>query len=220
MGRWIGVGAALLLAAGHAANLLGGAYAGHAERHLHRPGDPSVGAAARLASRITPWSERRQALSGWVSIETQRMAEADVSYRSALRWAPADPLLWAEYAQALSRQNRFDEAALLATRRAQSLAPNSPAVQGMIAALGLSFWPRGSQELRHAWQIAMRYELDHNRNSFLNQVLVRGQTRVFCTGPGPGLGETRWCEIIWQKLEDCRRRQNTPDALALCIAAL
>lgn len=206
--RWTVFGAALLLLVAHGSTLLGGAYARYAERHLDRPRDPSVVEAAALATRLSPWAQRRLALAGWIATEADQPEIADAYYRRALRWAPGDPLLWAEYAQARSRRGHFDAATLAATQQALYLAPTSAAVQHAIAAIGLSYWRRGTPELHAAWQRALRYELDHNRGQFLQQVLRRGQSAVFCADLAARVGEQRWCSAVGQKPGACGTRDS------------
>lgn len=217
--RLIALALALLLAAGSGLNLLGDIYAEFAERHLDRATDESTLRAAALAARLTPWSAQRQGLHGWVLTERRQAAEAAARYQAALRWAPADALLWTEYTQALSRGGWFDASLLLATERAQQLAPSSPAIQGSIAETGISYWRRGSPEQRELWLRAMRYERDHNRNAFLERVLLRGQARTFCAGAAQRLDETAWCAFIQKKFEECRRAKGGGEDDALCVSA-
>ncbi len=211
------LGAAFLLV-GSGLNLLGGAYAQYAEGRLDQAESESTTQASRLSALLTPWNARRQGLYGWVLTERHQGEEAETRYLTALRWAPADPLLWAEYALSLARSGRFDESLLHAIRRAQTLAPHSPAVQNSIAAIGLSYWRRGTQELRERWLMSMRYERDHNRQTFLDQVVTRGQALTFCTDAAPRLGEQQWCATVRRRVEECRQHYATED-YSLCVAS-
>ena len=192
--------AALLAAAGLAllnlAQLAGAGYAGFANRHIDRPEAPGTLAAARIAGGWTPWSSRHAALLGWVHAENGAAEPALAAYARALRLAPADAVLWSEYAQVLGRLGRFDAAMAHAVRRAQQLAPTSPAVRRALAELGLSYWSRGDDALRALWLESMRGELARNRGEFLAVALARGQGRTFCDQPAAALGEGAWCERI------------------------
>lgn len=178
------------------AQLVGTGYAGFATRRLDRPAAPGTLAAARIASEWTPWSSRHAALLGWVHAENRSAEPALAAYARALRLAPADGVLWAEYAQALGRLGRFDSAMAHATQRAQALAPHSAAVLHALAGIGLSYWALGDDALRAAWLDSMRAELGRNRGGFLGQVLTRGQGGAFCRGPAAALGESAWCARI------------------------
>lgn len=192
--------AALLAAAGLAllnfAHLAGAGYAGFATRHLDRPDLPGTQTAARIAAFWTPWSSRHAALRGWIDVENRQGDAALAAYAQALRLAPGDAVLWAEYAQALGRLGRFDESLALAVRRAAQLAPTSPVVRRALAELGLTYWARGGDALRALWLERMRAELARHRGTFLGTVLTRGRGLTFCREPAAALGETAWCERI------------------------
>lgn len=196
--------AATLVAAGvlallSLAHLVGIAYATLAERQLDQPAAASTLAAARIAARWTPWSGEHAALEGWILAENGA-AEATAVYERALRLAPADPLLWTEYALARARLGRFDEPLLRAVTQARRLAPTSPVVRRTTAELGLSYWQRGSAGLRAAWLEAMREELAVGRKAFLEHVLLRGQGRAFCADAGPRLDEQAWCDAVTEAI--------------------
>ena len=188
--------AAVILALLNLANLAGAGYANLANHRLDQPESPGTLAAAQIAARWTPWSSPRQALYGWLLAENRRGDESEAAYRKALRLAPADALLWAEYAQALARLGRFDAALTGAVTQARQLAPNSPAVQHSLAELGLSYWQRGTGEQQALWLASMRDELARSRGAFLGHALTRGQGQTFCRGPARPLGEEKWCESI------------------------
>ena len=196
----LALSSALVLALANLANLAGAGYASVASSYLDRPESPGALAAAQIAAQVSPWSGSRNALHGWLLAENRRADESDAAYRKALRLAPADPLLRAEYALALARLGRFDAALTEAVAQAQKLAPNSPAVQRSLAELGLSYWARGSQEQRALWLTSMRYELAHSRNDFLAHALTRGQGQTFCREMAPPLDEKKWCESMAGRL--------------------
>jgi tetratricopeptide (TPR) repeat protein len=183
------------------ANLAAAGYGGFASRHLDRPQSPATQEAARLAALWAPWSASRTALLGWVYIENGESSEAGQAYLRALRLAPGDPMLWAEYALALARMGRFDSNLTVATRRALSLAPNSPAVRASIADLGISYWKRGVPEQQEVWLEAMRGERRAGRGGLLATVVGRGQVATFCSGPAIRLDEAEWCDGISTAIE-------------------
>ena len=191
---------AAALALANLANLVGAGYSRYTSGHLDRPDAVDTRAAAEIAATWPPWSSSHAALYGWVLAETEKTGQAhfpaEAAYARALRLAPGDALLWDEYALALARLGAFDERLLQATRRAQALAPNSPAVRRSVADMGLSYWQRGNAEQRAAWLISMREELGASRAAFLSHAFTRGQGRTFCEGPAEKLGEARWCESV------------------------
>ena len=102
-------------------------------------------------------------------------------------------MLWAEYALALTRNDVFDERLTLATRRALELAPSSPAVRHSVSRMALSYWRFGSTELRELWQQTLRWDLDHNRDAFLQDISLEGWRAAFCAQHAATLGEEVWC---------------------------
>jgi hypothetical protein len=185
-------GAALLLLLNLLA-LTAGAYGRYAEQRLDRLPDERAARAAALAASLAPWSARPRALSGWINGESGDFAAADAAYVAALRRAPGDALLWAEYALVLGRNRAFDERMTLATRRALALAPTSPAVRQGVSRMALAYWRFGSAELRELWRQSLRWELDHNRATFLQALDQGGHRRLFCASHATELGEEPWC---------------------------
>jgi Flp pilus assembly protein TadD len=188
--------AAALLGLLNLANLAATGYAAAANRQLDRPESPKALAAARIASQLAPWSAKHHALHGWLLAENRRAEDALAEYRAALRLAPADALLWAEYAQVLARLGRFDATLTDALERARALAPNSPVIERTLAEIGLSYYLRGDDAQRALWLEAMRGELARSRVLFLTHVLTRGQQAVFCGALAPKLGEEAWCKSL------------------------
>jgi hypothetical protein len=197
----VAAAAAAALALFHLANLSGAGYEAFAARQLDRPQSPATLAAARIASRWTPWSARRLGLHGWVLAENGD-DRADLTYRRALRVAPGDPLLWTEYAQALARLGRFEAAMTTALRQAWTRAPTSNPVRGSLADIGLSYWSRGTPDQQAVWLDAMRAELTRDRGAFLGQAMTRGQGRAFCGDVAPRLDERAWCASMAPALAD------------------
>jgi hypothetical protein len=168
-------------------------YGGYAEQRLDRLPDERATRAGALAATLAPWSARQRALQGWIHGESGDFATADAAYRAALRRAPADAVLWAEYALVLGRNRVFDERLAFATRRALALAPASPAVRQGIARMALSYWRFGDAEVRELWRQSLRWELDHSRDSFLRDVDRDGHRAAFCAWHAADLGEAAWC---------------------------
>ncbi len=185
-------GAALLLLLNLLA-LTAGLYARYAEGRLDILPDERAARASRHASALARWSPEYRALQGWILGESGDFPGADAAYRGALRRAPADALLWAEYALVLGRNRVFDERLALATRRALALAPASPAVRQGISRMALGYGLFGDEPVRELWRQNLRWELDHNRAAFLQTVERDGYRRAFCYQYATDLGESAWC---------------------------
>jgi hypothetical protein len=168
-------------------------YGDYAEQRLDRLPDENAQRAGALAVALAPWSAPRQALHGWIEAESGNFVAADAAYVKALRQAPADALLWAEYALALARNRMFDARLLLATRRALALAPTSPAVRQGVARMAMTYWRFGSPELQELWRQSLRWELDHNRAAFLQALDREGYRRAFCLDQADVFNERDWC---------------------------
>ena len=188
--------AAALLALLNVINFVGAGYARFASDRLDRPDAASTATAARIASGWPPWSSSHTALHAWVLTERREAEGAQAAYLKALRLAPGDPLLWSEYALALARLGRFDDAMTRAVVQAQALAPTSTAVRRAMADLGLSYWARGTPEQRTLWLKDMGRELAGNRTAFLGHVVTRGQLKTFCSDAAKQLKEESWCETM------------------------
>lgn len=185
-------GAALLLLLNLSA-LTAGLYGRYAEGRLDRLPDERAARASTLGARLAPWSAQFLALRGWIHGQSGDFASAEAAYAAALRRAPADALLWAEYALVLGRNRAFDERLALATRRALELAPASPAVRQGIARMALSYWRFGAPPVRELWRQSLRRELDHNRAAFLESLAREGYRGTFCAWHAADLGEEPWC---------------------------
>ena len=213
---WLGVAGAAALAVLNLLNLAAGAYAEYAERHLDQPAGDRTLAASHNAATLTPWSARRTALEGWILAERRRGEESQAAYTTALAAAPADSILWSEYAMALARTGLY-RALDVPTERACALAPASPAVQGASAAMALSYWEHGAAPVRAAWMQSLRYELNHDRQPFLRSVITHGRALMFCDQLAPALGEDAWCADLRRRIDDCRSQQPQPADDILCI---
>jgi hypothetical protein len=168
-------------------------YGRYAEQRLDRLPDERALRASALAATLAPWSAPHQALRGWIHGESGDFATADRAYTIALSRAPADALLWAEYALVRCRNRVFDGRTTLATQRALALAPASPAVRQGVSRMALSYWRFGDAELRELWRQSLRWELDHNRATFLATLDREGYRATFCAWHAAGLGEEPWC---------------------------
>lgn len=168
-------------------------YARYAEQRLDRLPDERAARASTLAATLAPWSAPYHALRGWIHGESGDFAAADAAYTAALRRAPADALLWAEYALVRCRNRVFDGRTTLATGRALALAPTSPAVRQGISRMALSYWHFGDPALREFWRQSLRWELDHNRATFLATLDREGYRATFCAWHAAELGEKSWC---------------------------
>ena len=186
------VGAALLLLL-NLSSLAAALYANFAEQRLDLLPDLRASRASALAAALAPWSATHRALHGWVLGDSGDFESAQAAYLGALRRAPADALLWAEYAQVLGRNRVFDERLTAATQRALALAPASPAVRQGISRMALAYGLFGEGPVRELWRQNLRWELDHSRETFLHTVQQDGYRRAFCLKYAPDLGESAWC---------------------------
>ncbi len=168
-------------------------YGHYAGQRLDTLPDERATRAAAHAAALAPWSAPYRAQYAWILGESGDFAGADAAYLRALKLAPADPLLWTEYALVLGRNRMFDQRLTHATTRALALAPTSPAVRQSVARMALSYWRFGSPELRELWRQSLRWELDHNRDSFVRAVEQAGHRRAFCATHAADLGEEAWC---------------------------
>jgi Flp pilus assembly protein TadD len=194
--KTLAAAAAALLALFNLCSLAAAGYATAAQRQLDNPESPKTIAAARIAARLAPWSAKYHALHGWVLAENHRDEESRAQYRRALQVAPADALLWAEYAQVLARLGHFDDTLSEALHQARALAPNSPAVQRTLADIGLAYYERGNIAQREVWVEAMGRELIRDRRTFLAHVQTRGQTGLFCRELAGQFHEGAWCASL------------------------
>ena len=183
----------LLVAALNLLNLLASGYERRAEQRLDVLPDAAAESDSTAAAALSYWNARRHALRGWISAEEGDIEAAVASYAKALRRAPADAVLWAEYAQALARNRVFDGRLTWATLRALTLAPASPAVRQGVSRMGFSYWRQGEADLQELWRQSFRWELDHNRASFLRTVEDDGLRATFCARHAEVLGEAAWC---------------------------
>jgi tetratricopeptide (TPR) repeat protein len=185
-------GAALLLLLNLLA-LAAGLYARYAEQRLDRLPDARAARASALATGLAPWSAPTRALEGWIHGESGDFEAADAAYVAALRRAPADALLWAEYALVLARNRVFDARLEHATRRALALAPTSPAVRQGLSRMGLAYWRFAEPPVRELWRQSLRWELDRDRAAFLLALDREGFRGTFCAWHAEDLGEAAWC---------------------------
>lgn len=174
-------------------NLVAAGYERRAEYLLDTLPNDAARRASAIAAALAPWSASRNALHGWIAADAGELEPAVAAYARALRAAPADPLLWAEYAQALGRNRVFDGRLTWATLRALTLAPSSPAIRQGISRMGLHYWRRGDPQLQELWRQSFRWELDHNRTSFLRTLEDGGYRETFCATQAEALGETAYC---------------------------
>jgi tetratricopeptide (TPR) repeat protein len=168
-------------------------YARYAEQRLDRLPDARATRASAVAAGLAPWSAPARALQGWIHGASGDFEAADAAYAAALRRAPADALLWAEYALVLGRNRVFDARLEQATRRALALAPASPAVHQGLARMGLSYWRFAGPPVRELWRRSLRWELDRDRGSFLAALEREGYRGTFCAWHAEDLGEAAWC---------------------------
>jgi hypothetical protein len=205
-----------ILAALNLLNLAGGAYAAYAAAHLGTPRADDALNAARISVSLAPWSSARSAQLGWVLAERGDGEASAAAYADALRWAPADPLLWNEFALAQGRARRFGPAFGLAVATSNRLAPTSPAIQASNAAMALSYWRDGSPDVRREWRQSVRYELDNNRPAFQRQLLAMGYWVPFCAYVAADVGEQAWCDEFARERRQCAENPQAVTDSSVC----
>ena len=211
----LGLGVAATAAALSLLNLFSAAYATYTGAHLDQPRAADTLTAARLSAALAPWSASRRAQLGWVLAE-RGDASTLQAYSRALRWAPADAVLWNEAALALGRVHQFGSAFTTAVARSNALAPTSPAVQASNAALALSYWNLGSPEARREWLQSLRFELDNNRAAFQRQLIMLGYWAPFCAYAAGELGEKAWCDEFRRQRAQCADHPETVPDPSIC----
>lgn len=172
-----------------------GLYARFAEQRLEQVPDERASRAAALSAQLAPWSAPALAMDGWIRGNSGDFDAADAAYASALRLAPADALLWTEYALVLGRNRVFDARLELATRRALALAPTSPVVRQGLARMALSYGRFAGPALLELWSGLLREEHARDRTAFLQALEREGYRGTFCAGYAADLGETGWCAV-------------------------
>lgn len=197
--------------------LLAEAYAAYARENLSRQGSPEVAAAAaELALRFRPGSSVNLALLGRAEQLRRRGQEAELSYRAALKQAPADAYLWRDYALLRPVGGRYDAQLAHAVERAQALAPTGKGVHMSLGVVGLMDWPRSNPRLRSLWRKSIEFSLRHDRQEFLRYVYASSQETRMCREFLLRRGADDWCQWTANARQVCHRADLEPQVRIWC----
>lgn len=168
-------------------------------------------AAARMATRLLPWSADAQLLEAqaWQSISAH--ARARSAQLRALRLAPADWQSWqALYASALKRNQPAIRS--YSQKMLEQLAPNSDAMNFRNALLGLAYWEHGSKAMQAFWRGNIIHSLQSRPKLLLYRVYQINGARRMCKQVPPADWQKRyreWCKVAPQLRSVCA----SPDTL-------
>lgn len=159
-------------------------------------------AANKLAVNLAPWKPAFRARLARSLILSGTDNDAIKSeFISALKWAPADPYLWQDFAQIMAAQNSFDADFEMAVLRVNVLGPASRTIQASAADLGVRHWFRGSAATQKEWLRSISFQLRHEPKPFLKSVFVSNQMYWFCSSAALELPVSKWCDFLWKDLE-------------------
>lgn len=148
--------------------------------------------AATQAQTLAPWQ-----LGGHrAQLRLRRNTAANVLEASteSLRWAPSDPYLWFEFAQAAALRGFYGDTLAYALRQVNHLAENSPTLQGAVTHMGIRHWPYGDAASRREWLASARFVLKTNGRQYLRAAKKSGGAARLCWTLGPELNLSVWCD--------------------------
>lgn len=127
-------------------------------------------------------------------------------YARALRDAPASAYRWAEFARALALVGDFGSHFDQAIRRAQQLAPRSPAVHLALADIR---WRYGAElsavQLDALLPSLVRTMRNSKRQQLLDRIVRTRRHPAFCAEYGKQFTGGRWCAQIEGELKACEK---------------
>jgi hypothetical protein len=139
-----------------------------------------------------------------------------IQHREALRLAPADAQLWAEYSESLAYTGHFGSDLELAQRNALRLGPESARVNWQIALIGARYWNRGNTAQQADWARAMLKTLAEHPTRFQYTLVRIGRASAVCVYTGSELGLARWCEYAQWLMTACQQADLPPAAQRAC----
>lgn len=162
-------------------------------------------AAARIAARILPGSDRALALAGRIAATRGEPEFLLAAYRAVLADAPADAYRWTELARSLATAGHFGPEYDLAAQRALALAPWSPAVHAVFADLGWRHRARLSEPQRALLLPSLRavVRVRDLRDHLLQAVARERRHPAFCAVWSEPLRLQPWCLSIEAELARC-----------------
>jgi hypothetical protein len=160
-------------------------------------GEGQAQALAQQAQRATPWL----ALAYTVQLAAlhrngQELVSASLE---ALRWMPADPYRWADFANVLVLTERYGPPLSHALTRVNTLAATSPALQRANVELWINHWTRGDRHAREQWLYSAEFVMTRQGRKFTRSLRRSGRDAEFCRTMGPHLELARWCEARFRE---------------------
>lgn len=174
-----------------------------AARHIRNDVPLNALEPAGLSAELAPWRTipRLQLLrSSAIVLDAVRLHGL-----SAIRLAPADGYLWAEYAQFLLRAGAPDQDVYQATRRSNHLAPSSRSVQRSNAQAAQQYWFFAGDLLQDEWMRSMQFMLRHEPAKFRRMMIQSRRAELLCPLIGDALGEAMWCAQLAEASRQCAR---------------
>lgn len=168
------------------------------------------------AVRLAPWrADYRRDFAG--NLWDDGDHEASVrQLAAALRYAPADPALWAQYEFELALSAPQDPRVPRAAERVAALGPNQPELQQAQANLAVQAWLKVGPEVRQIWLHSLRYALARDHDGFLlRSFRVGGETNL-CSSAA-ALGIQQWCGYARQARMFCALGDLPPLQAQQCI---
>lgn len=146
---------------------------------------------AQSAESLAPWriDAYRAAMHAGAGADSARLQAS----ATALRWAPADPYLWAERGRALMMSNYFGSPLADVLRNVHELAPYSPQLHRTNAWYGRIYWHRGNPEVRAYWLQSLRFTIRISPRRYLRAMAKAGYAQELCWGAGQELNLSWWC---------------------------
>lgn len=192
------------------------AYATYARENLTGSrGAEQALASAELALQLIPQHAGYQSLRARAERRRGDPQATAHLYRQALKRAPADAVLWRDYALFLLSRGEYG-AAQHAIARAQALSPANRGLHLSLGLTGLSIWQTAPPPLRELWSRSIEFRLRHQPKEFLRYVFASGQEAMLCRhfATEPALKD--WCYWTRNARQSCYVAGLTPKQRRVC----
>jgi hypothetical protein len=215
--RWSAVAFCLVLTLLQFALLLADQYGQYSVEILRDNQDAKVAAqAAATGIALAPYVPMAHEALALALMSDGQVKVSLIQHRQALRLAPADAQLWAEYAESLAHTGHFGSDLDQAQHNSLSLGPQSARVNWQIALLGARYWNRGNTTQQADWARAMLNTLRAYPVAFEYALVNTGRASAVCVYAGTELGLARWCEYAQWLLAACQQTELLPGAQRAC----
>jgi hypothetical protein len=215
--RWLVIALCLALSLLQFALLLADQYGQYSAEILRENHDAKVAAqAAASGISLAPYIPALHESLALALIADGQVETGLIRHREALRLAPADAQLWAEYSESLAYTGHFGPELEQAQHNALSLGPESARVNWQIALLGARYWNRGNTAQQADWARAMLKTLDEYPARFQYTLVNIGRASAVCVYAGAELGLARWCEYAQWLMTACQQADLPPAAQRAC----